>query len=634
MNELTIVTSCHGYGQYLAEWADSIIRQEQRPGAVRLFTHGSDADAGHAINAARALREAGLDAEAWHDDHLLDFGTARNRAVEMAETEWVMHLDADDMLMPHAVREIARLAPNADVVSLGYERCGDLAAGPQFRRKTYRAHRGQATLDDGTPASGVSPFRRSFWERSPYRTDMLGGWDTALWIGFAHLDARFVPTPGPCFWYRQHADSVFNARRKGGWKAAVVGRQLQRLRRRDSGVAIVVPRARHDGPERAAAWGWLRSRLTRLYPDWPILEGVCPRPEWNKGRAVAAALEDCRAAVLVILDADCVLPAAALTEAVALVESGAPWVVPHRMVHRLSAAATATWLTLDPGDDSPIPVGAVARSPYEGYPGGGALVVPRVVYEAAGGIPVQFGGWGCEDEALAVILDTLAGAHRRLEHDLVHLWHPPQSNRRSSEYRVNRGLLQTFLAASNDPAQMFNLVSGGAVPTRDPYFSATWRYRTQQARGAAIREEVMANRGVTFTMRKLADQHERNQAKLKQREAEQRQRQAAAAAFKAGQAERAARRRGGVKQDTAPYANKMESAPYATKPAAPPPASVVEDENETDPGSELALLTIDFASPMAENIAREAGLRDADFAGVEPEGSTGYTAAQVRTLLP
>jgi hypothetical protein len=544
MLDLAIVTSCHNYGQYLDEWAASILRLTTRPARVAIVQHGStDASRRQADAAAATLRAGGLDVALEHHDRRLDFGAARNRAVELAgEVEWVMHFDCDDMLMPHALDDVAEIAPRADVVALGYERCGDLAAGPRNRVRTYRTNTGEEALRDPTPCSGVSPFRRSFWLRSPYRLDQIGGWDTALWLGFAHLGARFVPTRRPGFWYRQHADSVFNTRRLSGWPAARTGAQLQARRRGDSGVTVVVPRAEGDGPERAAAWDWLRRRWAALHPDWQLLEGRGDAGRWCKGEAVWAALGEATGDVLVVVDADCVLPAASLQRAVELVRQGAPWVVPHREVYRLSQAQTADWLqaiepggfALESGQNSPpqggkqpgsiengrarstaaAPLGGaipppsgrktagldrkqpgsivrkkghwhagleLARPAYVGMAGGGAFVVNRACYAAAGGIPRSYVGWGSEDEALARTLDVLLGPHVRLDGPLVHLWHPPQLRERARE---NRHLLVRLRRLGEDAEAVWAMVRGEASPqiTR----AAGWR--VQRFVGAAQRQ--------------------------------------------------------------------------------------------------------------------------------------------------
>lgn len=606
MRELSIVTSCHRYGVYLREWAASIVAG-QHPGFVGILTHGREEDHQAGREALAILERAGIPAEHVTVAETLDFGEARNRAVALSSSEWVMHLDADDMLMPHAVAEIARLAPEADVVGLGYERCGDLAAGPRFRRKTYRSHRGAATLADPTPCSGVSPFRRSFWERSPYRTDMVGGWDTALWIGFGHLDARFVATKEPCFWYRQHADSVFNIRRKGGWRAHRTGVKLTSLRKVWQGVSVIVPWA-GSCPHRQAAWDWLARRYAACHPDWQVVIGRGSADAWSKGAAIADALTRATGETLVIVDADCIIAPEALGEAVRRVRSGAAWVVPHNMVHRLSQVETEVLLSRDPAHPVDPPIAGLMRQPYVGFPGGGMVVVGRAEYEATGGIPRDFVGWGAEDEALAVILDTLLGPHDRLNADLIHCWHPPQRGTTSNRSTIlsNRQRYHRVLRAKGDAELLWAMVSGGRGTYVGGMSDARTRHATLGARGQAHREELTGMIRDRFAERRLADQQRRDPmaAGLAMRRAYQQKRR-----------EQQARNEQAAKE-----AEARRLAAFGTK-------AIL----DATPNKMLVVEEVKFASSQAEEAAREAGLTDADFAGVAP-GPRGITLKQVREL--
>jgi hypothetical protein len=352
--------------------------------------------------------------------------------------------------------------PGADVVGAGYRRSGDLAAGPRNIVRTYSAHRGASTLKSSAPCSGVSPFRRSFWQRSPYREDMRGGWDTALWIGFAHLDARFVPTRRPVFFYRQHVDSVFNTRRLVHHRGRLVGNKLGNLRRKMSdGVTVVVPLMPDNGP-RDAAWAWVRRRYEVLHPEWQVIEGLVERGrEWCKGEAIAAGLASAKHTTLVIADADCVVAPEALDEAVAKLRAeGVGWVMPHTMVHRMDEVSTRHTIALDPASELPPDVHGMRyqRKPYEGYAGGGLVVVDRSEYEVTGGIPRAFRGWGAEDECLGIILDTMLGTHVRLSHGLWHLWHPPARTRDVHKNRLNRSILKVFMSYAGDPDAMWDLI--------------------------------------------------------------------------------------------------------------------------------------------------------------------------------
>lgn len=495
MNDLSIVTSSCGYGKYLREWAESILELTVKPGKAAIFTHGSESDREYAAAATQLLNAGGLRTEHQHEPAKLDFGTARNRAVEMSDTEWVMHFDADDRLMPHATTDIAELAPSADVIALGYERSGDLAAGPTNRTRVYSNTTGEQALAAAAPASGVSPFRRSLWERSPYRTDMLGAWDTALWIGFARLGARFRATKRPGFWYRQHADSVFNQRRLiHDWTHGLTVSQLVSLRRNDQGVAVMIPVDEQPNAERRAALAFVQAHYAKAHPEWPVILGRSNGRSWRKGDAIANALTHSTARTLVIADADCLVDPDELRRTVAAVEARAvPWAMPHDLVHRFDAPTTTAFM-----QGRVIERRRYTRPPYNGFAGGGIVVVPRPHYEATGGIPKCFVGWGCEDEALALVLDTFVGPHQRGRADLIHLWHPPQETKRSATgNRSALGMLRRALDKGG-PAELWKALHGNGLRPYRP--SAVKRVFTDEDRARRkIEQSYLFKRGAKKT---------------------------------------------------------------------------------------------------------------------------------------
>lgn len=143
---------------------------------------------------------------------------------------------------------------------------------------------------------------------------------------------------------------------------------------------------------------------------------------WCKARAVAEALPTVRTRLLVVHDADCLVP---LSGAVGAVQTGnEAWAMPHTNVRRLTASATESVLSQRQG--SPV-LGllALAEREYRGVAGGGVVVLPTDTYRRVPLDP-RFVGWGQEDVSWSKALSSLAGWGWRGHEPLYHLWHEPQ----------------------------------------------------------------------------------------------------------------------------------------------------------------------------------------------------------------
>lgn len=198
MIDLAVVTSVWGdYSRYLPEWAESVAAQHPvKPAQVVIADLGRTDET--PMDAAVAILDtAGIDTTLIRDTYR-GMGAARNTAVAATTTDWVMHLDADDLLLPHALTDTVALAPSADVVSLGALRDGRSHCFPAVTREQI--------LNRKHGCYSCSPFRRRFWEARPWHT--RNDWiDSVFWVGLAHAGARFAGTDRPGFVYRQHQDS-------------------------------------------------------------------------------------------------------------------------------------------------------------------------------------------------------------------------------------------------------------------------------------------------------------------------------------------------------------------------------------------------------------------------------------------
>lgn len=236
-------------------------------------------------------------------------------------------------------------------------------------------------------------------------------------------------------------------------------------RRRGRSVSVVVPWRAAPGRERV--WDWVRGRWLAKHPSWQIVTGEAPAGPWRKALAVADGAKRATGDILIVADADVVVED--IETAVDAVVGGAPWAMPHRMVHRLTEDSTRALLGGSAG------YGPLAQGPYEGHPGGGLVVLPRALLDDVPLDP-RFAGWGQEDDAWALALRTLAGPEWRGEEILWHLWHPPQERlSRAVGSLDGAALFERYRAAAGDPSRVRALLAE-THPTPTPRGSAVYTY--------------------------------------------------------------------------------------------------------------------------------------------------------------
>lgn len=222
-------------------------------------------------------------------------------------------------------------------------------------------------------------------------------------------------------------------------------------------VEVIVPFTSGGCQHRARAWEWLKPRYR-----WPVTVAPGPAP-WCKALAVMPAVAASTADIVVVADAD--VWADGLQAAIDEVVAGAAWAIPHRGVHRLTKASTARFIAGAPLDGLEL-----TERGYLGVPGGGIVVAPRELLLAVPLDP-RFVGWGQEDEALGVALQTMTGAPWRSRTPLAHLWHPPPprlTRRRGSH--AGWALWERYSRAEGDPIAMDQLLKEArdALPAHQP----------------------------------------------------------------------------------------------------------------------------------------------------------------------
>lgn len=223
-------------------------------------------------------------------------------------------------------------------------------------------------------------------------------------------------------------------------------------------IGVVIP-WRPSDRHRERALDWVTRRYEHAFPDADIRLGSCdPSLPFNRAEAILDGAARSDADVLVIADSDSWCDSVNLA-VMAVAMGTAPWAVPHRLIHRLSAESTeqvytgADWHHLPLSTDN-----RQDRKPYVGNEAGTLLVIRRdVLFD----VPpdVRFIGWAREDKAWSYALRLLVAPPWRGDGDLVHLWHPPQERpSRVKGSPASEALYRRYVRVRRNPAGMRTLI--------------------------------------------------------------------------------------------------------------------------------------------------------------------------------
>lgn len=192
-------------------------------------------------------------------------------------------------------------------------------------------------------------------------------------------------------------------------------------------VSVLIP-YRSDGRYRDMAflrhvrprWQALQEQGFELIVQSPV-DGKSPA-EFNHPAAINAAAARAKGEIFLIADADTTwapddLPA----RLVAAVHEGAPWAMPRRYATLTLPQSRKLVTSISPPDESLLQkAGWVGDS----VNWSGLVCVPRAGFDAVKGYDERYEFWGADDVAFGLSLDTLHGAHVRVEGSCLHLWHP------------------------------------------------------------------------------------------------------------------------------------------------------------------------------------------------------------------
>jgi hypothetical protein len=125
----------------------------------------------------------------------------------------------------------------------------------------------------------------------------------------------------------------------------------------------------------------------------------------------------------------------------------------------LSQSQTVDVLSQEPGEDLILPP-VTDRDLDLVY--GFFFGMTRHTFDSIHGFDERFSGWGCEDPAAVLTIETLVGPVRRITRNIYHLWHPPspEKDSKNPDYKRNEALWNKYRTYEGNPKGLRRFIQG------------------------------------------------------------------------------------------------------------------------------------------------------------------------------
>lgn len=195
---ITVVIPCYNYADYVAHAIDSVLAQSKQPNEIIVINDGSKDNSLAIINGYK-------DKVRIIDQENQGIVATKNRGIDEATSDWILFLDADDVLHPTYLEKFyaAARTKNADVIYSAMQFTGkeaDVFWSRPFSRRSLRK---------GNYINNSALIRREPLQNAGgYNKAMSFGYeDWELYLNLAEAGVRFAYIREPLLFYRRHSDN-------------------------------------------------------------------------------------------------------------------------------------------------------------------------------------------------------------------------------------------------------------------------------------------------------------------------------------------------------------------------------------------------------------------------------------------
>jgi len=208
--KVSVIVPCYKHAKYLREAMDSVLEQSYPVHELIVVNDGSPDNTSEVVKEYMSTHAHVKLVEKTNGG----LASARNAGIAVATGDYIMCLDADDILTKDAIKEHVKLMDDKSVVTCGLMWFGN-AVGT-FRPKG-------ATLETLVKSNSVycnSMFPRSAWGDVKYdESDImrLGLEDWLFWIELADKGYTFKTNDYIALLYRKHGSNMTNTTTHPNW---------------------------------------------------------------------------------------------------------------------------------------------------------------------------------------------------------------------------------------------------------------------------------------------------------------------------------------------------------------------------------------------------------------------------------